>query len=59
MLFASFSSCGYVLPYVALLDFGMQIGLSHPRSKCITVGVLVILASLIMVPCHFSGHLNI
>jgi hypothetical protein len=26
MLFASFSSCGYVLPYVALLDFGMQIG---------------------------------
>lgn len=59
MLFASFSSCRYVLSYVGLLDFGMQIGYCIRDPNASLLECWLYWSSLIMIPCRFCGHLNI
>jgi len=59
MLFASFSSCRYVLSYVGLLDFGMQIGYCIRDPNASLLECWLYWSSLIMIPCRFSGYLNI
>jgi hypothetical protein len=59
MLFASFSSCRYVLSYAGLLDFGMQIGYCIRDPNASLLECWLYWSSLIMIPCRLSGHLDI